>query len=203
MRLPMNTVKLHNIDDAVGFTIDALRRSGIPAFDHEREDLIADGLAILCDWADRWKPENYGDGTGSFAGYCHTYLPMRLKDAWHRLHPEHAYKTQPDGTRRYEFGDAPLSIDYEMPHREGPDREPVTFADLLVGSTFHPDPHETCLPERVLAALPDDPNAEQVLTHLHHGYTARETARKVGVTVTQVTRIRSSVGSALAHPTAA
>lgn len=102
--VPIPPVQLHNIRDAAAFTVEALERSGITYDEHEREDLIAEGMAILCTMAARWSPEDHGDGTGSFLGYAHTYLPRRLLDAWHKSHPEHSYRTQPDGKRRWEYG---------------------------------------------------------------------------------------------------
>lgn len=193
MRLPISTVSLHNIDDAAGFVIDALRRSGVPAAEHEREDLIADGLAMLCDWADRWRPEEYGDGTGSFAGYAYQYLPQRLKDAWHQQHPEHSYRTTADGTRRYEYGEPALSI-----------FTPTGVMDV-VGSTHIAEPDDTPL---FAAALPHVPlefriAARPVIAALHEGYSPDEAAdqlndiaKRLGMTKRHVRDVIGAVASA-------
>ena len=109
--VPIPPVRLHNIKDAAAFTVEALERSGITYDEHEREDLISEGMAILCTMAAKWAPEQHGDGTGSFLGYAHTYLPRRLLDAWHKSHPEHSYRTQPDGRRRWEYGKRADSLD--------------------------------------------------------------------------------------------
>jgi hypothetical protein len=121
--VPIPPVRLHNINDAAAFTVEALERSGITYDEHEREDLISEGIAILCTMASKWAPEEHGDGTGSFLGYAHTYLPRRLLDAWHKSHPEHSYRTQPDGRRRWEYGREAHSLEHrfvELSNYDGP-----------------------------------------------------------------------------------
>ncbi len=105
-------VALHDVRDAVAFvqaTLNASRRLYPP---DEREELVAEGLAILCHLASRFEPQRDGyQQAGRFSGFAAKYLRLKLEDAYHRLHPEHQLRTQPDGKRRYEYGDHAVSID--------------------------------------------------------------------------------------------
>lgn len=73
------TVGLGDVRDMDGMVSAAVRRLGLILRPCEREELEAEGLAILCELQHAW------DGRGSFAGYAASLLPMRLLTAWHGL----------------------------------------------------------------------------------------------------------------------
>lgn len=82
----------------------SVRRSRVQASGHDLEELVAEGLVILCDLARRFKPQLEGYAQeGRFSGYAARFLPVKLGEAWHRMHPHHVLRTQPDGSRRYEY----------------------------------------------------------------------------------------------------
>lgn len=108
-------VTLHDIDDAEAFVISTIRRSKIRIDQDEFAELICEGLVILCEMAQRFEPHRSGhDHPGRFSGYAARFLPNKLGDAWHRLHPEHVLKTQDDGTRKYEYLPPAGSLDQSM-----------------------------------------------------------------------------------------
>jgi DNA-directed RNA polymerase specialized sigma24 family protein len=115
-------VALHDIRDAEAFvqaTLNASRRVYSP---DEREELVAEGLRIMVELHARFEPHRNGyAGEGRFSGFCAKYLRLKLEDAYHRLHPEHRLVTQPDGRRRYLYGDKAVSLDALT--GEDPDRE--------------------------------------------------------------------------------
>ena len=108
-----STKALRDIDDPEAFVRFQLRRLTLRLSDDEKEELVAEGLLILCELSAKY------DGTlpkdkdaGSFAGYANYLLPRRLLDAWHRHHPEHRYTTDPEtGKRKWVYGKAPVSLD--------------------------------------------------------------------------------------------
>lgn len=94
-------------------TVDASR---ISYHHNEREELLAEGLVILLELAQRYRPLPARPGIdsqpGRFSGYASMFLPRRLGDAWHRWHPEHRYVTDPDSGRRHWRYDKPtMSLD--------------------------------------------------------------------------------------------
>lgn len=193
-RVPIPSVQLHNIRDAAAFVTSTLSRTNLTVDDTEREDLIAEGLAVLIEMANAWKPERHGNGTGSFYGYASTYLPRRLIDAWHRNHREHTYATLEDGTRRWEYGHAPDSI-YDS------NGDPLP----IVGTSHHPQlvPTSGYYPGDTIAQALTRVPAEYricalpVLRHLDDGYSLTETARHLSMTVRDVDQIRGAVSSAV------
>ena len=105
------TVSLHDIADAEAFVRANIRRSGVILTSDEREELIAEGLAILCDMATKFIVRMPGYAKdGSFAGYASRYLPKRMKEAYHSLHPEHVQRTDQDGKKYIEYKDAPWPL---------------------------------------------------------------------------------------------
>jgi hypothetical protein len=73
------TVGLGDVRDVDGMVSASVRRLGLILSVSEREELEAEGLAILCELQDAW------DGRGSFAGYASSLLGKRLLTAWHGL----------------------------------------------------------------------------------------------------------------------
>lgn len=106
-------VSLHDIRDVEAFVGSTLGRAGIRPDDPiEREDLIADGILIVSELAERYEPHRDGYArAGSFAGYCAKFLPGRMRDAWHSRHPEHSYVTRDDGRREWSYGESAISLD--------------------------------------------------------------------------------------------
>ena len=99
-------------------------RGRIELSDWEREELAAEGMAILCKLRDQFKPRMAGyDQDGRFSGYAAQFLPRKLGDAWHRMHDEHQLRTQPDGGRRWHYGDKAVSL--EALTAEDPDRHSI------------------------------------------------------------------------------
>jgi hypothetical protein len=114
-------VALHNIDDCVGFVKMSIKRSRIYYADaDEYEEMLCEGLAILVDLANRYDATREHDGRNRFYGYAYYLLPRKLKDAWHRSHEEHILRTQPDGTRRYEYMQRAVSWDGLLEIEDGP-----------------------------------------------------------------------------------
>lgn len=81
----------------------------------EREELHAEGMLILCKLARDYVPQMEGyEQEGCFSGYAAWAGPKKLGDVWHRLHEEHQLVTQPDGKRRWRYGDAAASLEAVM-----------------------------------------------------------------------------------------
>lgn len=117
----------------------------------ERDELHAEGLAILCKLAQEFEPHRDGyEQEGRFSGYAAMYLPRKLGDAWHRLHPEHTLRVQPEGGRKWTYGERAVSL------------EAVTAED--------PDRH-------ALLAVAPSTDAAEVATRLHKALTDRWTRR--------------------------
>jgi hypothetical protein len=110
-----DVVSLYDVRDAEGIVQATLRASRRIYSAEEQEELVAEGLAILCRLADDF------DGRGRFSGFAAKFLPLKLEDAYHRLHPEHVLRTQLDGSRRYVSGERPVSLQ-AMTSEDGEDR---------------------------------------------------------------------------------
>jgi hypothetical protein len=78
----------------------------------EREELVLEGIALMYHLAARYEPHrgNHAQG-GWFSGYAAYFLPKKLGEAWHRLHENHRYTTQPDGTRKWVYLKEASSLD--------------------------------------------------------------------------------------------
>lgn len=119
-------IRVHDIEDAEGFVAATIERSGIRPAPAEHEELLAEGLAILFELASRFEPQREGyERPGRFSGFAAQFLPRKLGDAWHKLHPEHRYVTGEDGKRRWVYFEAPVSLDAALagpdPDRSGGD----------------------------------------------------------------------------------
>lgn len=117
-------VPIHDIADAEGFVIATINTKLKAITMDDREELVSEGLVILFDLARRYDPAKDRPSTKpghvcktarcckpSFAGYASYLLPRKLLDAWHRMHPEHVLRTQPDGSRKYEYLPKPASLE--------------------------------------------------------------------------------------------
>jgi hypothetical protein len=91
----------------------------------EREELHAEGMAILCKLARDFRPHMDGyDQEGWFSGYAAMFLPRKLGDAWHRMHADHLLVTDPEtGKRRWRYLEKAVSLDALT--GEDPDRQPL------------------------------------------------------------------------------
>lgn len=101
-----NAVPLGNIDDAEAFVRHCINKSRIVLTPDERDELVAEGLVLLCELHQRYNPARDKAPAGKtqgFFGYALYLLPRKLNDAWHRSQPHHLLRTQSDGTRRYEY----------------------------------------------------------------------------------------------------
>lgn len=133
---------LYDIRDVEMFVRNTLDKAPLHFDTAEFEELVAEGMGILYDLAHSYEPHRAGyEQGGSFAGYAAFYLPKRLTDAWHRLHPNHVYVSLPDGTRRWEYLPAADSFDARQVGRDGFQRDVVCF-----DRTSHPATPENVVP---------------------------------------------------------
>ena len=110
------TVRIWDVKEPEAFVRATIVKSKLKITDHhEREDVVAEGMAILIDLAGKFRPWIPGYAKeGSFAGYCSQYLPRKIWAAWHNMHPEHLLCMQEDGKKRYIYGEAPASLDEKI-----------------------------------------------------------------------------------------
>ena len=107
-------VSLGNVVDAEAFVRHCMHKAGrLRITGDEREELVAEGLALLCELHLRYEPERDkapGGHTTGFYGYALYLLPRKMADAWHRSQPHHVSRVQADGSRRYEYHREPKSL---------------------------------------------------------------------------------------------
>ncbi len=124
-------VSVHDIQDVEAFVRSIISsKVKLRLEGDERDELLAEGIAILLDLAAKYRPRMTGyDKDGSFAGYCAIYLPKKIFSAWHKWHPEHLLETQTDDegkkTKRYRYGTAPASLNEHL------ERNPSLDSDRL------------------------------------------------------------------------
>lgn len=109
-------IRILDVENAEGFVQRCIDKSQIPYGPDEREELLAEGLTILCALAGKYKPLPMRPGidkqAGRFSGYAAMFLPRRLGDFWHQSHPEHRYITDAaTGKRGWHYGQAAISLD--------------------------------------------------------------------------------------------
>jgi hypothetical protein len=117
-------IRLGDVDNLEAFVQRTIDRSQIQYSPQEREELLAEGLAISYELAAKYKPLPMRPGIdtkpGRFSGYLAMFLPRRLGDAWHRNHPNHRYITDPDtGLRSWHYEAPMLSLDSLMDQEQG------------------------------------------------------------------------------------
>jgi hypothetical protein len=101
-------VSLYDVEDVEGFvnaTLNRFEEGDLPEWaklsTDERQELVLEGITIMFELAERFEPHREGYAqAGRFSGYAAAFLPKRLGDAWHRLHPEHRYVTDPETGKR-------------------------------------------------------------------------------------------------------
>jgi hypothetical protein len=188
-------VALHDVHDAQAFVAANIHRSGVILHDRdEREELLAEGLAILCELAGRFEPHREGYAqAGSFAGYASKYLPGRMRDAYHALHPEYL-PTRTDGRRTYDYETVghPMSLHHEdMPQLPA---TPIVLAPTSIATGWDPGP-------TIAAALARAPAeyfmARRVVERIDEGFTPDEIARSLRMNRGEVSRTTAAVASAL------
>lgn len=104
-------VEIGDIRDAYGFVRGMIAKSGIKAWGDAYEELICEGVLILCELHERYDPEKDTGDKAAFAGYAAYLLPRKLTNSWHKLHPNHVLRTQEDGKRRYVYYQDSKSLD--------------------------------------------------------------------------------------------
>lgn len=189
------SIRLHDVKDAEAFVAANVQRSGVIVRDtHEREDLIAEGLVILCELADRYEPHRAGyEKAGSFAGYAAKFLPGRMRDAYYALHPEHVARRDQDGRRVYEFGERPMSLQHDdMPQL--PATAAVIAMPSIVGTCWDPGPTVAAAIARV---PPEFPKARSVVELIDEGYSPDEIARRLRMNRGAVAAVTGAVGSSI------
>ncbi len=113
--IPMR-LTVYDVEDVEGFVNDMVLIAKIRVADqHERDEIVGEGIVLLLHLARNFKPKMEGyEKPGKFSGYCAAYLPRKISTAWHKLHPEHLQETQKleDGrtVKRYKYGEAPMSL---------------------------------------------------------------------------------------------
>jgi hypothetical protein len=186
------TVAMHDVRDAEGFVAAAIQRSGIRLAPAEREELIAEGLAIMCDLANRFEAHRAGyQQQGRFSGYAAAYLPKRMQAAWYRLHPEHQVRRDDAGKRVREFGQPAMSLHHE-------DMPDLVATAMLAGQDHR---GEFDVIDRALARMPgwERLGARRVVDLLDQGHGTDDIARKLGMGRRAVTALQAAVGSAIYH----
>ena len=127
--------KLFCITDVEAFVQATINRSRRVYGLEEREELVGEGLRITYDLASRFDPhrEGYEQG-GRLCGFVAKYLTLKLEDAYHRLHPEHQLRTDPEtGKRSYAYGEKAVSL--EALTGDDPDSQPVMGEVFRVDAT--------------------------------------------------------------------
>jgi hypothetical protein len=106
-------VRLYDIEDCHAFVHQAINSSRILMSTDEREELHAEGMAIMVKLARDYKPhiEGHERNDSRFSGYASKFLRLKLDDAWHRMHPEHQLRTDREaGRRRWVYGERATSL---------------------------------------------------------------------------------------------
>ena len=182
-------VALHDVRDAESFVHATLNASRRIYSLEEREELAAEGLAILCKLASDFEPHRDGYAhAGKFSGFAAKYLRLKLEDAYHRQHPEHQLRTQPDGRRRYEYGERAVSL-HAYTGEDGEDR------GELLASREVPDLPTPTIANLLREQLEDELNTALNVAGLYaEGVTSdREVAEVLSLTTTQVREARAKL----------
>ena len=189
MPLLREPISIHDIADAEAFVQATINRSRILLDADERDELVATGLEILFKLARDYKPHIAGHNRNDsrFSGYASMFLPRKLGDAWHRNHPEHRLKAQPDGRRRWEYGDRPISL-HALPN---PDHIPTTHTHDT--TNIHATLTATLTARAHLfgnTPTPEDHQRIQTTAHvgvlLSEGATVKDVAQTLSITTVQV-----------------
>lgn len=197
------TVALRDIADAEGFVAATIHRSGVILRDsQEREDLMAEGLAILCELAQRYEPHRAGyTNDGSFAGYASMFLPKRMQDAYRAGRPHTTRVDIDTGQRRTEYLGSPMSLHH--------DDLPQFAATMTLGHVIEDD-HPAFSPDvavlhdlpagiaSAIARLPtwDRGPARRVARLADQDLGHDEIARRLGMRRSEISTLRSQIAGA-------
>jgi hypothetical protein len=103
---------LRDIKNVEAFVVDCIKRSGIRPRDYEWEDVVGDSILLLYDMESKYVEQMDGyKQKGLFSGYAITYLPRKIKAAYHKSQENHLMCTQPDGSRKWEYRARSVSYD--------------------------------------------------------------------------------------------
>lgn len=127
---------MHDVEDVESFVRAMIPKTRLKRLSFEdREELLAEGIAILCRMATKYKSRMDGyEQDGSFAGYCAKYLPHKMREAWYSWHPEHLLEWQEDGKRRHTHGESPASWDEKLERDNELDSNSLRFIGDFVRS---------------------------------------------------------------------
>ncbi len=179
---------LLDIRDPRGFVADRIKQSGVILSREQREDLIAEGLMILCELARKYEPRRPGyDQDGKFSGYAAKYLTLRLQDAWKAMNPTRTVRDE-DGKRRTEYLSHSALHDDSLP--------PLAATYGLIDSPEH---YETI--DSAIESLPtwDRSCARRLVSMMDEGYGTDAIAKDLGLGRNDVADLQSSLASAIAY----
>jgi hypothetical protein len=121
---------MHDIRDPGAYVHATIKRSGRFHSPDELEELHQIGMEELCKLAARFEPRRAGyEVDGRFSGFAAKFLPLKMEDRYHGLHPEHQHVAGDDGKRRWRIGDRAISLDALTD--DDPDRHHVMAAKAL------------------------------------------------------------------------
>jgi hypothetical protein len=185
---------LFDILDPSAFVHKTINNAHLVLSPDERDELHAEGLALLQKLAVDYRPHIPGHGQeGRFSGYAAMFLARKLGDAWHRMHPEHLLVTQLDGKRKWEYRDRAVSLEAIV--ADEPDR-----ADLLADRRGQ----RGDLKNRLHAALYERWCREvrvivEVGELLSEGATPADVATMLGLTPTQVREAMNTIAPVISR----
>lgn len=212
------TTSLLDIDDVEGFVARCLVNSRVRCTRDEHDELLAEGITILYELANRYEPHRPGYSTpGRFSGYAASLLPRRMQDAYYRLHPEHQRRNI-NGKRVREHGEPPISLHAPlhsqgraMTNGHGDAGGPITLTDSIslattaIDPTLHANQHEHTDPTRlpiVASAMSLIPTANRhqarpILAHIVDQVPTDQIAHRLGTTRGHVVRVRKHLEIAI------
>jgi DNA-directed RNA polymerase specialized sigma24 family protein len=99
-----------DIEDPEGFVKSFMPKVRLTP--ERREELFCEGMGILTKMRNDYRPGHGGGdpATSCFSGYAASYLPRKIRDAWHRLEG-HTLTTGEKGKREWEYHDTPSSLE--------------------------------------------------------------------------------------------
>lgn len=180
---------LLDVRDPRGFVAAAIQRSGVRCGPDQRDDLIAEGLAILCDLARKYEPHREGYAkAGKFSGYAASLLPRRMQDAWHQMNATITSRDE-DGKRVREFLPPARAL-----HDEGLPEFAATY-----GLVDQPQHYGTI--DAAIETLPtwDRSCARRLVSMLDDGCGVDMIAKRLGLGRADVDELRCSLASSIAQ----
>lgn len=189
--------------------------------EHEREEMLAEGIALLYELAERYAPsrEKKSAKPGhvcrgprccqpSFAGYASFLLPKRMQSAWKALHPEHSTKKDPDGKRHTIYGEAPVTLGHHLDgfgmHTGAVSRGVALVATQVVNEEHGPILEGWQAPPVVASAMVHMPAQERILAPavarmIDEGRRPVEIAETLNLRRGEVTKTWNALASAVAY----